>query len=95
MKRRITGFAPWQTAKTLALCYFAMGILFAIPFGLLMSLMPGVPGQNKPSPIFFVVMPFLYAGAALIFVPLGCWIYNKAARITGGIELAVVAETDA
>jgi hypothetical protein len=91
MKRRITGFAPWQTAKTLALCYLAMGLLFAIPFGLLMSVVPAVPGQTKPSPIFFFVLPFLYAGAALVFVPLGCWIYNKAAKITGGIELTVIS----
>jgi hypothetical protein len=95
MKRRITGFAPWQTAKTLALCYFVMGLVFAIPIGLLMSFVPTVPGQNKPSPVFLFILPVLYAVAALIFVPLGCWIYNKVANITGGIELSVISEDDA
>jgi len=92
MKKRISGIAPWQTAKTLALVYFAIGLVLAIPLGFVASLVPAPPGQPKPGVVFFICMPFLYAAAALIFVPIGCWVYNKAAGITGGIEVAVESE---
>ena len=95
MKKRLISISPWQSAKTFALVYFALGVLFAIPFGLLVSAMPTTPGQSKPGIIFFICMPFLYAAAALIFVPLGCWLYNMAARITGGIEVGIQSEADA
>jgi hypothetical protein len=42
--------------------------------------------------IFF---PFLYALAGLIFVPLGCWIYNIATRIVGDLQVSVVDDADA
>ena len=95
MKKRLITISPWQTAKTFALVYFALGVLLAIPFGLIVSAMPTPPGQTKLGIVFFVCMPFLYAAAALIFVPLGCWIYNMAARITGGMEVAVESQPDA
>lgn len=85
MKKRIVRFSPWQSAKTLAVLYFALGILFAIPMGLISSFNPEVAGQPKPG-IGFFVMPILYGLAGLIFVPLGCWIYNKVAGALGGIE---------
>jgi len=66
MKKRISDIAPWQTAKTLALLYFALGLVLAIPLGLMASV-----------------------------VPIGCWVYNKAARITVGIEIAVESESAA
>jgi len=92
MKKRISGIAPWQTAKTLALVYFAIGLVLAIPLGLLSSLVPTVPGQPRLGVVVFICLPFLYALAALIFVPIGCWVYNRAAGITGGIEVAVESE---
>jgi hypothetical protein len=95
MMKRLSRISPWQAGKTLAVAYFALGLIIAIPFGLLMSLVPAVPGQQKPSALFFVFMPLLYALVALIFVPLGCWIYNMAARYTGGIEVSVETQPDA
>jgi hypothetical protein len=95
MIKRLSRIAPWQAGKTLAAVYFGLGVIIAIPFGLLMSLVPAVPGQEKPSALFFVFMPLLYALAALVFVPLGCWIYNIAARLMGGIEVSVETQPDA
>ena len=95
MKKRITSIAPWQTGKTLALVYFFMGLLFVVPIGLLFSLVPAAPGQPKPGIGFFIAMPFLYAAAGLVFVPLVCWIYNKAARFVGGVEVTVETGADA
>jgi hypothetical protein len=95
MKKIVTRIAPWQSAKTLAVTYFAIGLVIAVPVGLLSSLIPVEPGQAKPTPIFFVAMPFLYGVAGLIFVPIGCWIYNKAAALVGGIEINVETKSDA
>lgn len=86
MKKRIVRISPWQSAKTLAAIYFALGILFAIVLGAISAVTPEMPGQPKPGIWFFIVMPFIYALAGLIFVPLGCWVYNKAAGFLGGIE---------
>ncbi|HJS06748.1 MAG TPA: hypothetical protein VJ809_03785 [Pirellulales bacterium] len=95
MKKVVTRIAPWQSAKTLAVTYFVMGILVAVPVGLLSSLFPAAPGQPKPGPFFFIAMPFLYGVAGLIFVPIGCWIYNRAAALVGGVELNVESGSDA
>ena len=92
MIRRLTRISPWQAGKTLAVVYFGLGLIIAVPFGLMISLVPAQPGQEKPGAMFFVFMPVLYAIAALVFVPLGCWIYNVAARVIGGIEVTVESE---
>jgi len=95
MKKRLSRIAPWQAGKILAAVYFGLGVIIAVPFGLMISLVPAVPGQEKPSALFFIFMPVLYAIAALIFVPLCCWIYNIAARHIGGIEISVESQPDA
>jgi hypothetical protein len=95
MRKIVTRIAPWQCAKTLAVSYFAIGVVIAAPVGLLSSLFPAEPGQAKPGPIFFVVMPILYGIAGLIFVPIGCWIYNKAATLVGGVEVSVETKSEA
>jgi hypothetical protein len=51
------------------------GWLFSAPAVLLMAV--------------FIVLPFIYAIAALIFVPIGCWIYNVVASRLGGIQITV------
>lgn len=90
MKRRLTRIAPWQAAKTFSVLYFVMGVLFTIPMGLMAYFMPPEPGQEPPPGMgFLIVMPFIYALFGLIFVPLGCWLYNTAARFVGGIEISV------
>ena len=95
MKKVVTRIAPWQSGKTLALTYFALGLLLAVPIGLISSLVPAAPGEAKPGPFFFLTLPFIYGIAGLIFVPIGCWIYNKAAAIVGGVELNVETRSDA
>lgn len=94
MLRRIVRISPWVTTKTLAALYFALGIVFAVPMGLISAFTPAPPGQVKPSIGFFITMPIIYGLAGLIFVPLGCWIYNKAAGIFGGIEFQLADAPD-
>jgi hypothetical protein len=42
-----------------------------------------------------LIFPFIYALAGLIFVPLGCWIYNLAAKLVGGLQVSVTDDADA
>jgi hypothetical protein len=95
MTKRLSRLSPWQAGKTLAVVYFGLGLIIAVPFGLLMSIVPTPPGQEKPGVVFFVLMPILYGIAGLVFVPLGCWLYNIAARLTGGVEVSVENRPDA
>jgi len=42
-----------------------------------------------------MMFPFLYDLGGLIFVPLGCAIYNFAAKLVGGLKISVTEEPDA
>ncbi len=89
MNRRIVRIAPWQAGKVSAVIYFVFGLLLAIPVGLLSLFAPSKAGEPQMSIGFVIALPFLYALAGLIFVPLGCWIYNIAAKLVGGLEVTV------
>ena len=89
MVQRLTSFAPWQTAKVLAATYFVVGIVLALPLGFLAQYAPVAPGEARPGLGFFLALPFIYGIGALIFVPIGCWIYNAVARRLGGIEFTL------
>ena len=90
--KRITRFAPWQAGKVSAILYFGMGVLFAVPMGLISWLTP--PSPNKAGPLFFVLLPFLYGLAGLVFVPLTCWLYNVAVKYVGGIEVTIATDSE-
>jgi hypothetical protein len=95
LTKQLTRIAPWQAGKLFAFIYFVLSIFMAIPLALLNSAVP----SNAPGPHFrlgvFIALPFLYAIGGLIFVPLGCWIYNFAARFVGGLEISVTDKVDA
>jgi len=76
--------------------YFFLGLLLILPMLLIYSMVPTPPGPgNKFGPGALIIFPFLYALAGLIFVPLGCWIYNMAAKLVGGLEVSVTDDGDA
>ena len=85
MLRRVTRISPWQAGKFCAVLYFIMGLIFAIPFALITS----ATGQGGIGIGFALAIPFGYAIGALIFVPLGCVIFNFVAGLVGGLEFAV------
>ena len=96
MIKRLSRIAPWQAGKLFALIYFVMSLLLVIPMALLSAFAP-LPQNAKP-PLglgFLICLPFLYALAGLIFVPLGCWVYNTAAKLVGGLQVSVSDDTDA
>jgi hypothetical protein len=93
MTKRLARIAPWQAGKLFAVIYFAMSLLLVIPMLLLSSLAP-LPANARP-PVglgFIICFPFLYALAGLIFVPLGCWVYNLAAKLVGGLEISITED---
>jgi hypothetical protein len=90
MAKRISRIEPWQAAKTLAAVYFVLGLLLAVPLALFAPAISVANGQPAPGRGFFLLMPFAYAIGALIFVPIGCWIYNLVAARLGGIEFTTI-----
>ncbi len=96
MNKRLSRIAPWQAGKLFAIVYFFLSLLFVIPMALIMTLAPRPPGAGaKFGPVMLIVFPFLYALAGLIFVPLGCWLYNMAAKLVGGLKVSVTDDADA
>ena len=96
MTKRLLRIAPWQAGKLFALIYFMMSFLFAIPMALVSTFAP-IPQGAKPhlGLGFIISLPFMYALAGLIFVPFGCWVYNTAAKVAGGLEISVSDGADA
>jgi hypothetical protein len=94
MIKRLSRIAPWQAGKLFAVLYFFLSLLFVIPMFLISSVVPMPPG-SKFSPGVLIFFPFLYALAGLIFVPLGCWMYNIAAKLVGGLQVSVTDDADA
>ena len=85
MLRRVTRVSIWQAAKFCAVLYFLMGLVFAIPLALFSPMAGEGFGIG-----FAIALPFMYAIGALIFVPIGCLIFNFVAKLVGGLEFEVV-----
>ena len=96
MTKRLSRIAPWQAGKLFAVIYFFLSLLFVIPMFLISSMVPTAPGAaHRFGAGMLIIFPFLYALAGLIFVPLGCWIYNLAAKLVGGLEVSVTDDAAA
>lgn len=96
MTKRLTRIAPWQAGKLFAVVYFVLSLIFVVPMELVALLAPTRAGPGPHfSPGLIILFPFLYALVGLLFVPLGCWIYNVAAKLVGGLEVAVADGADA
>ena len=87
MTKQITHIAPWQAGKLFAVLYFILGVVVAVLIGTVGIFAPTAPGHEPPGIGFVLSLPFLYALAGLIFVPLSCWLYNRVARYVGGLEI--------
>jgi hypothetical protein len=96
MNRQLVRIAPWQAAKVSAVMYFLLGLVVAIPMGVIGYFAHPVPGQPKPPGLAFAIaVPFLYALVGLVFVPLACWLYNAVAKMVGGLSFTVEDDTRA
>lgn len=94
MDKRLSRIAPWQAGKLFAVAYFILSLFFVIPMILITALVPTAGPSQKFGPVMWIIFPFLYALVALIFVPLGCWIYNMAAKMVGGLKVSVTDDDD-
>jgi hypothetical protein len=96
MTKRLARIAPWQAGKLFALIYFGMSLVLVIPMALVSAYAPMPPGAKAHFGVgFLICLPFLYALAALIFVPFSCWVYNTAAKVVGGLEISVTSDGEA
>jgi hypothetical protein len=94
--KKLTRIAPWQAGKLFAVVYFILSLIFVVPMELIALLAPTPAGPGRHlNPALIILFPFLYALAGLLFVPLGCWIYNLAAKLVGGLDVTVTDSTDA
>ncbi|WP_041741054.1 DUF3566 domain-containing protein [Collimonas fungivorans] len=83
MKKQILSISPVQTAKVVALLYFAI----SFPIFVLMSLFfLIVPGTKAPMMVPMLVLPFIYLVVGFVFTVIGAWVYNLIAKWVGGIE---------
>ena len=87
--KRLARISPWQAGKLFAVIYFAMSLVFVVPLGIVSTFMPMHHFLRFG---LVVLVPFLYALLALVLVPLGCWIYNVAASLVGGLEVSISDE---
>jgi len=94
MSKRVSRIAPWQAGKLFAVIYFGISLVFVILLALFSSTLPAAMRPNFGKAALLLV-PFLYAIGALIFVPLACWVYNVAASLVGGLEISLTDEGNA
>ncbi|MDB5765417.1 MAG: hypothetical protein JWQ61_231 [Collimonas fungivorans] len=83
MKKQILSISPVQTAKVVALLYFAI----SFPIFVLMSLFfLIIPGNKAPAIGAMIALPFIYLVVGFVFTVIGAWVYNLIAKWVGGIE---------
>lgn len=85
MKKQISRISPFQTAKVMALLYFAISLPMIALMSLFYSFMPG----PKAAMGMMFILPFLYAVFGFIFTAIGAWVYNLIAKWVGGIEFTI------
>ncbi len=83
MRKRITRVSPIQMGKVAAVLYFFLSIPFMFISGI-MSMF--VPGEERMPAFFIFAAPVLYVVLGFVFTAVGSFLYNLAARFTGGIE---------
>ncbi len=86
MKKRVARISILQSAKTAAVFYALLGLLYTI-FGIPMVMFGGE--QYKVMGIVYICMPILLAIFGFIFFVIASAIYNLVARWIGGFEFEI------
>lgn len=82
MKVHIERVSVLQSAKVMAVLYFAISIPFALFFAI-----PILFGRQVGASLFMLVLvPVMYLVIGFLFSLLGAWIYNLVAAGIGGFE---------
>lgn len=90
MKKRLKRFAPLQLGIVMAVTY-AMLALVLVPFFMIGGMLaPNASGM----PMLFLgigalILPVVYGAMGFVAGVIGAFVYNLAAKWTGGIEVTV------
>ena len=82
MKKQIKSISVWQTSKVVTILYVLIGLIYTA-IGILMLIFSE---EKAGGAGIFLFMPVILALFGLIFVSLGCWLYNQVAKRFGGVE---------
>ena len=93
MTSRVQRIAPWQATKLFTLLYFIIGLVFMVPLLLIALMVPQQAGEEEITLGFALIFPVMYALIGLIFVPIGCLLYNFCARLVGGLDVVIDQRT--
>ncbi len=80
MKKQITHFSLHQTSKTIAVWYFLLALIFAVPMGLYATF------HHEPAAWAWFLVPFFYLILGYLITLFAFWLYNIIAKWVGGIE---------
>ena len=92
MSKRIARIAPWQAGKLFAVIYSGVSLFFVILIAFFSGLLPE-GARPHLGMIALLLLPFFYAIAGLIFVPLACWVYNLAASTSSATSICARSAT--
>jgi len=88
MLRRVARVSIWQATKFCAVLYFIVGLVAGLFFAVIGSFVPAEQAGFGVG--FAIALPFIYAISGLIFVPIGCLIFNGVSKLVGGLEFEVI-----
>lgn|SRR5690606_27192425 len=92
-RQRIDRLSLGQTAKVMGALYLLFGVIFAVLFGLVSTVVPTSEmgdGSFMFGGIFLIMMPLMYGVFGLISGFLVAFFYNMVSGLTGGLELDLV-----
>ena len=90
MKTHIVRVSVLQSAKVMAVLYFAM----SIPLVLLIAIPAFLAKQAGTGLFMLVLMPVVYMVVGFLFSLLGAWIYNLIAAHIGGFDFVAAPVGD-
>jgi hypothetical protein len=96
---KIQRIQPISAMRIFGIVHAGLGLVIAVPFGLVFALMGAVaPDPNMPrwlgfvfGPLFVIFIPIFYGCIGAVMGGFGAVLYNFATRFVGGIEFELVA----
>jgi hypothetical protein len=89
MLHRIRRIGVAQLAKMLGALYLGLGLIFALIFWGVGSVVPRSGSTNMfgMGAIALIVLPICYAIIGVVFGAITAWLYNLVAGSVGGVEI--------
>lgn len=87
MKKQIENISIHQSSKVIAIIYFVITAVFAIPWGIYMLFATGM-GES----LVIFLLPFLYMLFGYCFFAIFAFIYNFVAKTFGGVEFTFTGD---